>query len=79
MKKTKSYEPKRIKCELCIKKFNKKETFNKHMKEAHKMSEDRSGGEGSKIVENESQKQVTFQRNLRSLKKTESAIDLTFN
>ena len=49
------------------------------MKEAHKMSEYRSGGDGSKIEVNENQKQMTFQRQLRSLKKTVSAMDLTFN
>ena len=34
----KGYVSKRLKCEYCEKKFNKKDTFDKHVNENHKIS-----------------------------------------
>ena len=59
--------------------FNKKETYNKHMKEAHEKSKYTSKGGNLETVSNENQLNLTFPRKLRSYKKTDSASNLTFN
>ena len=69
------YVYKRVKCDPCGKKFNKKENFKKHLDEVHKGIENNTQESTSNIQENrkdESMK-LTFPRELRSNKKKESA------
>ena len=48
--KSNKYIPKRIACELCDKKFNKNDTFKKHMEKIHKK---KAGGIGSAVKSSE--------------------------
>ena len=85
----KEYVSKRLKCEYCTKKFNKKETFNKHMQDNHKskITQDTSKEKQSNVEPNSSQLnsnqsiniKMTFQRQLRNKKKTDSANTLKIN
>ena len=63
---------KRISCNICEQKFNKKETYEKHMKKVH-------GGtqENMNIISDQNLVQTTipFQRKLRSYKKTVSTLE----
>ena len=68
----KGYVPKRKKCELCDKKFNKNETFKKHMKEVHNTEENLTQENPSKSNEYNSI-EMAFQRQLRSKKMDSSA------
>ena len=61
----KAYVSKRIACELCQRKFNKKETYSKHLKQAH--------GETSRNEEN-IESTMTFRKTLRSHKTTSRAL-----
>ena len=61
------YVPRRKKCEHCDKKFNKNETFMKHMREDHKMETYVTQENTSKSIENNSI-EMAFQRQLRSNK-----------
>ena len=70
-------ESKRLKCDKCEKKFNKKETFHKHVETVHK-----SKGESNTNTNLNSTgetSEMTFQRNLRSLQKKNSARDPNIN
>ena len=69
----KTYKSKRIKCDHCDKKFNKKETFIKHLKEAHQ----EISKLGTKSIE--TTLKMTFQRQLRSYKKSDSATNVIIN
>ena len=81
------YKSKRRKCEFCDKKFNKRETFNKHQKEAHQitenininMSKEKSTRLETKSNSNLSNIQMAFQRQLRSQKRTDSVTNVTIN
>ena len=59
----KTYISKRIKCKICVKKFNKEETYLKHMKQDHKENSIRGNNGGQKTIP---ESMVTFRRNLRS-------------
>ena len=52
IKNKKGYVSKRLKCEYCEKKFNKKETFEKHWKENHEMGSRINEELGGNLQEN---------------------------
>ena len=70
----KTYVSKRIKCELCQAKFNKKETHSKHMKEVHsrisRTEENRIDNLNSNIKST-----MTFRKSVRNNKTTSRAIE----
>ena len=72
-----AYKSKRIKCDHCNKKFNKSEIFIKHLKEAHQEISTKLETK-SKSIETTLQK-MTFQRQLRSYKKSASATKFIIN
>ena len=61
------YVPKRKHCEHCDKKFNKSETFKKHMKEVHN-TEENSTQENPSKSNDYNPIEMAFQRQLRSNK-----------
>ena len=58
-----TYISKRIKCKICVKKFNKEETYLKHMKQDHKENSIRGNNGVQKTIP---ESMMTFQRTLRS-------------
>ena len=74
-KNKKGYVSKRLKCKYCEKKFNKQETFDKHVKEIHKIGSIINEDIGINLQENSKSDNMdlTFQRKLRSKKIVASA------
>ena len=69
----KSYVSKRIKCELCQAKFNKKETHLKHMKEVHAGIPRIEENGVDKIDKIYSKSTMTFRKSTRNTKTTSRA------
>ena len=63
---------KRLSCTFCEQKFNKKETYEKHMMKAHG---ERPENLNLNTDQNLIQTTIPFQRKLRSFKKTVSALE----
>ena len=70
----KTYVSKRIKCELCQAKFNKKETHSKHMKEVHSRI---PRTEENGIDNSNSKSTMTFRKSLRNNKITSRALEFS--
>ena len=71
------YISKRRKCQHCEKRFNKEETYDKHMKNEHNGTQNTNAS--IELNSNYPIAKVTFQRNLRSNKKKHSQTDLNIN
>ena len=69
----KPYMSRRLQCDGCDKKFNKEETYKKHMKQVHGGKVDNKTSEINQ--QNKHQSKLTFQRILRSNKQTISTLD----
>ena len=64
----KSYVQKRIKCEECDKKFNRNDTFKKHMESTHKQIGTQTNENNQYQNQNNQHMDMTFPNNFRRLR-----------